>query len=71
MLTEKTKEILNSADAKMKDAIAFLEESLKNYRVGKANPAFFNIVLLYYFCSPTLFPLVASFSSLFSLFLSF
>ena len=60
MLTEKTKEILNTADAKMKDAIAFLEESLKNYRVGKANPAVFNKVLVNYYGTPTPIPQVAS-----------
>ena len=60
MLTEKTKEILNAADAKMKDAIAFLEESLKNYRVGKANPAVFNKVLVNYYGTPTPIPQVAS-----------
>ena len=63
MLTEKTKEILNSADAKMKDAIAFLEESLKNYRVGKANPAVFNKVLVNYYGTPTPIPQVASVTS--------
>ena len=63
MLTEKTKEILNTADAKMKDAIAFLEESLKNYRVGKANPAVFNKVLVNYYGTPTPIPQVASVTS--------
>ena len=34
----KAKEIVDLADLKMKDAVDFLEEDLKNYRVGKASP---------------------------------
>ena len=42
MLTERAKEILSGAEGKMQDAITFLEEDLKTYRVGKANPNIFN-----------------------------
>ncbi len=38
MLPENAKNIVNAADKKMQDAIAYLEEDLKTYRVGKANP---------------------------------
>ena len=30
MLTDRAKEIVNAADKKMKDAVTFLEEDLKN-----------------------------------------
>ena len=53
MLTDRAKEIVNAADKKMKDAISFLEEDLKNYRVGKANPSIFNSVMVNYYGCPT------------------
>ena len=53
MLTENAKAILAKADEKMQDAIAFLEEDLKTYRVGKANPSI-------YYGTPTPIPQVAS-----------
>ena len=37
MLTENAKQVITTASSKMMDAVTFLEESLKNYRVGKAN----------------------------------
>ena len=46
MLTDRAKEIINNCDAKMKEAINYLEEDLKSYRVGKASPALLNSVLL-------------------------
>lgn len=55
-----TKEILGAVETKMTDAVAFLEESLKNYKVGKANPAIFNKVLVNYYGTPTPIPQVAS-----------
>ena len=42
MLTDKAKEIINLTDGKMQEALNFLEEDLKTYRVGKANPSIFN-----------------------------
>ena len=51
MLTEKAKEIVAGADKKMQDAVAFLEEDLKTYRVGKANPSIFNNVMVNYYGS--------------------
>lgn len=53
MLSERAKEIVNGADSKMKEAVRFLEEDLKNYRVGKANPAIFNGVSVNYYGTPT------------------
>lgn len=53
MLTDRAKEIINGADAKMQSAVNFLEEDLKNYRVGKANPAIFNGINVNYYGTPT------------------
>jgi ribosome recycling factor len=63
MLTEKAKEIVAGADKKMQDAVAFLEEDLKTYRVGKANPSIFNNVMVNYYGSMTPIPQVASVAS--------
>lgn len=60
MLTDNTKQIIQTADGKMMDAVKFLEESLKNYRVGKANPQVFNKVLVNYYGTPTPVPQVGS-----------
>ena len=56
MLPENAKEILKVADDKMKDAVAFLEEDLKTYRVGKANPSIFNNVMVDYYGTATPVP---------------
>ena len=53
-------EIVTAADKKMKEAVAFLEEDLKTYRVGKANPSLFNNVVVDYYGTPTPVPQVAS-----------
>ena len=45
---------------KMENAIAHLEEDLKTYRAGKANPAVLNNVMVDYYGSPTAIPKVAS-----------
>lgn len=60
MLTDKAKEILTGAETKMQSAMNFLEESLKSYRVGKANPAVFNGILVDYYGTPTPLHQVAS-----------
>lgn len=60
MLPENAKNIVNAADSRMKDAVAFLEEDLKTYRVGKANPSVFNNVVVDYYGTPTPVPQVAS-----------
>ncbi|MBQ4305733.1 MAG: ribosome recycling factor [Bacteroidales bacterium] len=63
MLSDRAKEILNAADEKMKDSVAFLEEDLKTYRVGKANPSIMNNVIVSYYGTPTPVPQVASVSA--------
>ena len=56
----KAKEIVDLADLKMKDAVDFLEEDLKNYRVGTASPAIFNAVTVDYYGTATPLNQVAS-----------
>ena len=56
----KAKEIVDASDLKMKDVVAYLEEDLKTYRVGKANPSIFNGVVVDYYGSPTPLNQVAS-----------
>ena len=51
MLTDRAKEIVAASEKKMQDALSFLEEDLKTYRVGKANPSIFNGVLVNYYGS--------------------
>lgn len=60
MLTERAKEIVKQAETKMLQAVSFLEEDLKTYRVGKANPMIFNGVSVDYYGSPTPLSQVAS-----------
>lgn len=60
MLTDKAKEIINNCDAKMKEAVNFLEEDLKSYRVGKASPAILNNVFVDYYGTPSPLQNVAS-----------
>jgi len=59
----KAKEIVEAAEIKMQDAVAFLEEDLKTYRVGKANPSIFNNVTVDYYGTPTPIPQVSSVST--------
>jgi ribosome recycling factor len=56
----KAKEILAAAKDKMNGAVNHLDEELKTYRAGKANPMVFNSVLVDYYGSPTPLPQVAS-----------
>lgn len=60
MLPENAKQIITAAEEKMQDSIDFLEEDLKTYRVGKANPSIFNNVVVDYYGSPTPLNQVAS-----------
>lgn len=53
MITDNAKAIVSSSDVKMQEAIKFLEEDLKTYRVGKANPSVFNNVMVNYYGTPT------------------
>ena len=60
MLDERAKEILEGADENMQAAVMFLEEDLKNYRLGKANPTIFNSVLVDYYGTKTPLPQMSS-----------
>ena len=62
MLTEKAKEILKGVETKMGDTVSFLEEDLKTYRVGKANPSILNSVSVNYYGTDTPVSQVASVS---------
>ena len=59
-MVDNSKEIITAAVTKMSDAVAYLEEDLKSYRAGKANPAVFNNVMVNYYGNPTPIPQVAS-----------
>lgn len=59
-MIEKANEILEEAKMNMEDAVVFLEEDLKTYRVGKANPTVFANVLVDYYGAMTPVPQVAS-----------
>jgi len=63
MLPENARNILNGAEKKMKDAVSFLEEDLKTYRVGKANPSVFANVMVDYYGTPTPIHQVSSISA--------
>lgn len=63
MLTDRAKEILDGAQGKMQEAVLFLEEDLKTYRVGKANPSIFNGVMVSYYGTPTPLSQVSSISA--------
>jgi len=63
MLTERAKEIVNASEEKMAEAVAFLEDNLKTYRVGKANPSILNDVMVDYYGTMTPIPQVASVST--------
>ncbi len=63
MIPENAKNIVSSVESKMKDAVAYLEESLKSYRVGKANPSIFNNVTVDYYGTPSPIANVASISA--------
>ena len=55
-----SKDCIAQAKAKMNKAVAHLEDELRNFRAGKANPAVFNAVMVDYYGSATPLPQVAS-----------
>lgn len=59
-MIEKAKEVLASTKAKMENSVNFLEEDLKTYRAGKANPAVFNSVTVNYYGTVTPIPQMSS-----------
>ena len=54
------KTIVDAQSVKMQGAVEYLEEDLKNYRVGKASPAILNPVMVDYYGSATPLNQVAS-----------
>lgn len=60
MIPENAKEIIKRTEGKMRDAVKFLEEDLKTYRVGKASPSVFNNVTVDYYGTPTQISMVSS-----------
>ena len=56
----KQKEVISAAKEKMSKALIYLDEELKTYRAGKANPAVFNSVSIDYYGTTTPIPQVAS-----------
>ena len=59
-MIEKAQAVIDAARDKMQSAVTYLEEDLKTYRAGKANPAVFNSVVVNYYCTMTPIPQVAS-----------
>ena len=59
-MIDKANEILSGTKTKMNDAVKLLEEDVKTYRAGKANPLIFNNVTVDYYGSETPVPQVAS-----------
>ena len=56
----KQKEVISASKERMDKALLHLEEELKSYRAGKANPAVFNNIMVDYYGNPTPIPQVAS-----------
>jgi len=50
------KEVIKVAKDRMEKAIHHLDEELKSYRAGKANPAVFNSITIDYYGNPLPFP---------------
>ena len=59
-MIEKAQAVMDAAKEKMQSAVTYLEEDLKTYRAGKANPAVFNNVMVNYYGTMTPIPQVAS-----------
>ena len=62
-MIDKAKAVIDAAKEKMQSAVTYLDEDLKTYRAGKANPAVFNNVLVSYYGTMTPIPQVASIST--------
>lgn len=62
-MIEKAKAVIDAAKEKMQAAVTYLDEELKTYRAGKANPAVFNNVVVNYYGTMTPIPQVASIST--------
>ena len=55
-MIEKANEVLVFAELKMEDAVSHLQEELKTYRAGKANPEVFASVIVNYYGAATPLP---------------
>ena len=55
-MIEKANEVLEFAELKMEDAITHLQDELKTYRAGKANPEVFSSVIVNYYGAATPLP---------------
>ena len=62
-MIDKAKAVVAAAKEKMQAAVTYLDEDLKTYRAGKANPAVFNSVMVNYYGTMTPIPQVACISS--------
>ena len=60
VMLPQAKTIVDGQSVKMQSAVDFLEEDLKNYRVGKASPAILNPVMVDYYGTATSVSQVAS-----------
>ena len=55
-MIDKANELLEFAEMKMEDAVSHLQEELKTYRAGKANPEVFASVIVNYYGAATPLP---------------
>ena len=59
-MIEKAQAVIDAVKEKMQGSVTYLDEDLKTYRAGKANPAVFNSVVVNYYGTMTPIPQVAS-----------
>ena len=59
-MIDKAQAVIDAVKEKMQSAVTYLDEDLKTYRAGKANPAVFNSVVVNYYGTMTPSPQVAS-----------
>ena len=62
-MIEKANEVLEFAEMKMDDAVSHLQEELKTYRAGKANPEVFASVIVNYYGAATPLPQMSNITS--------
>ena len=62
-MIEKANELLDFAELKMEDAVTHLQEELKTYRAGKANPEVFASVIVNYYGAATPLPQMSNITS--------
>ena len=59
-MIDKAQAVIDAVKEKMQSAVTYLDDDLKTYRAGKANPAVFNSVVVNYYGTMTPIPQVAS-----------